>query len=182
MEEDIYKQFTDQLRSSQPQLKAKEELRKRVLNSIATRDRGKKRLIVFLRSVASILLMLGIGSYAWMELSSQQSRSILISKTSDCISIPDEHWQCRQSISTLISSLKESDVFLFENNKVLLTKGELKDLKQFNNALYQKVVDFLHGLENNYPTVYQAYLAGEEIQLSTWQLRKEYKVCDWLTY
>jgi len=125
-------------------------------------------------------LLFSIGSYAWFEIDTQKRRIELECRAKKVNSFSNTHWQCRQSLNVLISSLQKTGVILFEDNKMLLRRDELLLLQDVNFILYQQLSNLLKGIGQSHPNVYQAFLSGEEIQLSAWQLRREYKACEWL--
>ena len=181
MEEDIYKQFTGRLCLNAPQLQAKEDMKNQILNSIEDRSKGKMRLIFSLRRLAGILMLISIGSYAWFEATTQQSRRLMQGNANEVYSTVNADWPCRQTLNILMSALQKTDVILFNDDKMLLRRDRVLRLKEVNRPLYRQLIVLLKGVGQSHPQIYQAFLSGEEIRLSAWQLRKEYRVCEWLT-
>ncbi|MCG8579178.1 MAG: hypothetical protein MI866_04645 [Bacteroidales bacterium] len=179
MEEDIYKQLLNRARNDKPCLDDVQSLKSKVIYHIESPDRKSTRFLQFLRIAASVILFFCLGAYAWLEVYTWESRIAI--QHDDAPVNYKANWHCRMTANELLSKLFETNALVHHNDGVILNKGNVKLLQVENTELFMVVENLLTHIEKYSPADFQAYNAGEDIQLSSWQLRREYGFCEWIT-
>jgi hypothetical protein len=180
MEEDIYKQFRDRVKANPPQLQDKKHFANCVMGRIEEGSKKKAKLRYLINLAASIVILISISSYAWLEVSTYNSRLQLQGKTGELPDLPKAQWQCKQSIRWMMAELVKTRLINVSDNKIVLEKNNVDLLGRVDRELYDQLQKLILVLKDISPGQYYKYKSGEAIELSAWELRRDYQVCDWL--
>ncbi|MBK3518613.1 hypothetical protein [Carboxylicivirga marina] len=180
MEADNYKKIIEQLRQQKPQLENGQKLKHEVMNRIRT-QKSVSNIAYLIRVAASILILLSLGAYAWMEIYTWENRLAIEQRVSPNELQNNVDWQCRQTVNEIVASLFETNALVRQNDGVLINKSNMKLLEVENAELFARVSDMLERIKLISPNDFQTYQSGEDIHLNAWQLRREYGFCEWIT-
>lgn len=179
--EDGYENFLKQMKANKPCVEDKEALKDGVIKRL--RDKKEQNFMMpLMRVAAGLLIFINVGYFAWLEVSTHQSRLAMQTKVASTKPFVAE-FQCRESIQTLIAAFNNSmSVEAVSPNKLSLQKKLIDDLLVSDIKLYEQIEKILLHMKLAYPQLWEAYNAGEVVKLSAWQMRREYKVCEWINH
>ncbi|WP_439181469.1 hypothetical protein [Carboxylicivirga taeanensis] len=181
MEQDIYKRFVEKVKSQPPQLFEAEVFKRELLMEIAGGSRRTKKLLLSLRVAASILILISLGAYVWMEVDTWEQRLLAEQKPIATQVTEAADWSCRQTIDRMMDILGRTQALVVTDNSVAINKKKLHQLKAENREAGEMLEGVLVYMKQFNPSDYEAFQSGETVRLTAWMLRKEYDVCSWLT-
>ncbi|MBS2213506.1 hypothetical protein KEM09_19000 [Carboxylicivirga mesophila] len=181
MEKDVYKRFVEDVKRTDLRMSNEDKFKQRLLQKINEPRNYSKRLIQVLRVAASIVLLLSLGTYIWMEVDTREQRWLVEQQINGNQLVQPSSGSCKQAVDKMMTLLASSESLPFSNKGVAFSKVHLKQIKSENAELFVMLERMLVYMEQFYPSDYAAFQSGETVQLTAWQLRKEYDVCNWIT-
>lgn len=167
-----------------PVLRNKEALRDNVLHQIELDSRLKAgNKMIWIRIAASLLVLLSVVSYIWMEASTQYSRFDTLGAINERIVIVKPDWNCRNNIMALLEAFNSSGFKLYmDEGAMLLDEAEVKQLQHSNEELYLSALSFVEAIKKHYPRLYQQYKSGESVRLNLWLLKEDQRLCEYIKH
>ncbi|MCU4163962.1 hypothetical protein [Carboxylicivirga caseinilyticus] len=166
----------------QPRINDLQRFKNNVLNQIESEEQVRKQhRIYWWRVAASIIVLLSVGSYTWMEIDTYLKRTSTVVFNNDISFESQDYQRCDYRIANLLKSLKEAG-FVIDDQRNIIQFSELdvRNLNINNSPFASDVSQFLAGMKELYPLKYQKYKSGEMVEFNSWHLKKDQRLCDWV--
>ena len=165
-----------------PGLKDKQQMQARVLSRIAAlEDKRVNQRMIWWRMAASILVLFLVGSYSWLEINTYINRTNAFANIKGTMQQDEIEQNCEYRINELLISLQNAGFVIDSKRQAIqFTKQQVIKLGDDNSPHFADINQFLVSMEKLYPLKYQQYNSGEAVELNSWQLKKDQRLCDWV--
>ncbi|MBI9065042.1 MAG: hypothetical protein JEZ14_23855 [Marinilabiliaceae bacterium] len=176
--------FMDGLRRLKPRLKNPEALRQAVLTEIKKNKheekKNQRKSSYLMRLTASILLLISIGNFAWQEGNMYYLRVQMQGRLMNTQGKGFVDYECQQSLRSLLIEMEKSTLGQFTDGKtIIITVQQLLYLQENDSPFLPDVKNFLSALKKFYPEKYKQFNQEGVLKLSVWQLKHDYRLCQW---
>ncbi|MBS2098134.1 hypothetical protein [Carboxylicivirga linearis] len=164
----------------QPRLRDVNRFQQNVLKAIEADEKNHSKM-VWWRIAASVIVLLAVGSFTWLEFETYTLRTNILVLDNYSKKAPELDMQCQYQINDLIESLKKAGFIIdSRKNAIQFSRQDVEQLKDNNSEYISDIKQFLVVVKEIYPTKYEQFSAGEMVEFNAWHLQKDSRLCDWI--
>jgi hypothetical protein len=157
-----------------------EELQRKVMSRINTKEKPDTRFIGWARIAAGVLIFLLVGTYVFEEGFTHYSRFKMegsLLKT-DCFSVRSEN--CKDVIQYYLSVNSRVNFLGQSKDTVLLSQADVAFLKKLYPDSGLRIDEFMNAMKKFYPLDYARFRSGDVVELNVNTLKNDTRLCELL--